>query len=127
MPKKEKEEICGHVNKHYINTKGRLEDLTCDLPKGHAGDHHAVCVRKIPDPLTDNKGRVIEERYREEEADAYWGDVAGTPAKDITEKPMPQLSQFQKDLLAEVLKKNPTMSIESALQQAQESPLWKAV
>lgn len=36
------EKLCGHVNKHYINTDGQLEDAACTLPKGHAGDHSAI-------------------------------------------------------------------------------------
>jgi hypothetical protein len=129
MPKsaEETKEVCGHINKHYVNPKGRLEDLPCDLEKGHAGDHHAFCVHLVSDPLTNPKGQVIEERYREEQAEAWWSEAAGVPAKDITEAPMPQLSQYQKDILADILKRNPTMSVEVALKQAQESPLWKAV
>lgn len=28
--------VCGHVNKHFYNTEGKLQDLKCDLPVGHA-------------------------------------------------------------------------------------------
>lgn len=126
MPKKD-EMVCGHINKHYVNHKGMLEDLRCDLPDGHSGDHHAIGRRKVSDPITDNKGRVVEERYHEEEVDAYWGDAAGVPAKEISEKPLPQLTQFQKDILSDVLKKNPEMKIEEAIEKAKESPIWSAV
>jgi len=118
--------LCGHINRHYYNPKGRLEDLACDLPKGHTGDHHAKHLINVPDPIVDSKGGVIEQHYRQEEADAYWGDAAGTPAQDIKAKDIPQLSQFQKDLVAEVMKSNPGMSAEDAVAEAKNSPIWLA-
>ena len=122
-----KEELCGHINKQHYNTKGRLEDLKCDLEKGHAGDHHAVYEKNTPDHETDDKGRVTKSRYAQEEAEAYWGELAGTPAKEISEAAVPQLSQFQKDLLGEVLKKSPNLTTEQALVVAKASPTWNAL
>jgi len=119
--------ICGHVNKQHYNTKGRLEDLTCDLEKGHTGDHHAIYEKNVPDHETDDKGRVTKSRYAQEETEAYWGEMAGTPAKEISEAAVPQLSQFQKDLLGEVLKKSPNLTAEQALAVAKASPTWNAL
>lgn len=120
-------EKCGHVNKQHYNTKSRLEDLVCDLEKDHKGDHHAFYQKNVPDHETDDKGRVTKSKYTQEEAEAYWGDMAGTPAKDISEVAMPQLSQFQKDLLGEVLKKNPNLTATEALAVAKSSPTWNAL
>lgn len=122
-----KETKCGHVNKHHYGSDGRLQDISCELLKGHDGDHKAVYMKLIPDHITNNKGVVIEEHYREQLAETYWGDMAGTPASAISEKPMPQLTQFQKDILSDVLKKSPSLSIEAAIEQARSNPLWAAV
>ena len=120
-------ELCGHINKQHYNTKGRLEDLTCDLEKGHTGDHHAIYEKNVPDHETDDKGRVKKPRYNQEKAETYWGVRAGTPAKEISEAAVPQLSQFQKDLLGEVLKKSPNLTAEQALAVAKASPTWNAL
>ena len=118
---------CDHVNKQHYNTKGRLEDLKCDLEEGHKGDHHAFYEKNVPDHETNDKGQVTKSRYTQETAEAWWGDLAGTPAKEITERPMPQLSQYQKDLLGDVLRKNPHLSAEQALAEAKNSPTWNAL
>lgn len=118
--------LCGHINKHFVNTDGRLKDLSCDLPKGHEGDHHAKAFKNVADNTYDLKGTVIRQEWRQEEVDACWGDAAGTPAKDIKEQPVVQLSQYQKDLVGEVLRKNPQLSVEDAIQQAKASPTWSA-
>lgn len=117
---------CGHVNKHFYNAKGKLQDLACDLPKGHAGDHHATYTRLVPEPLMNEKGQVVEERYNQTEDEAYWGDAAGVPAKDIHAEELPQLSEFQKDLVAAILKKTPGIPVEEAIRQARNSPVWTA-
>jgi hypothetical protein len=117
---------CNHVNKQHYNTDARLEDLACTLPKGHTGDHFAPYLRNVPDPITDLKGGVIQARYRQEEAEAWWSDAAGTPARDVKEGKIIQLSQFQKDIVAEILRKNPDMTAEAAIEQAKASPIWLA-
>lgn len=117
---------CGHVNKQHYNTKGRLEDLTCTLPKGHPGDHFATAMKNVPDHVYDMKGAAIQQKWNEVEAEVFWSDAAGTPAKDIKEKEIPQLSDFQKDLVASILKKNPDILVEEAIAQARNSPVWTA-
>lgn len=121
------ENLCGHVNKQYYNTAGRLEDLSCTLPDGHSGDHSAESKINVPDHIHDEGGRVVKSRYTQEERTAYWSDSAGTPAAQITEKQLPQLTEFQKDLLSEVLRKNPSMEVSAAVEMARSNPLWSAV
>lgn len=117
---------CGHINKHFYNSENRLTDLPCDLPDGHNGDHHARHVRLVPDHLVNEKGQVVQARYRTEEADAYWGDAAGIPAKDIHAVELPQLSEFQKDLVANLLRNHPELKAEDAVAEARKSPTWGA-
>jgi hypothetical protein len=117
---------CGHVNKQHYNTKGKLEDLACDLEPKHAGDHHAKYQKNVPEPVTDEKGRVTNVNYHEEEADAYWTNAAGKPAKDISEGTVPQLSLMQKDLLAQLMARNPDMTVEVALEKVKTDPRWNA-
>ena len=117
---------CGHINKQHYNVQGRLEDLACTLPKGHSGDHYARHLRKTPNHVYNEKGIVIQARYDEVEAETFWGDVAGTPASDIKEKEMKQLTGFQKDLLMTVMSKNPDMTVEDAIKQVRETPAWMA-
>lgn len=124
---KEEPKLCGHINKHFYNAKGKLEDLPCDLPARHKGDHHAVYTRLVPNPLLNEKGQVVEARYDEEQAEAFWGNAAGTLAKDIKAKEIPQLTEFQKDLVASVLKEHPEMPVEQAVEQAKSSLIWTAV
>lgn len=127
MPRKKNEETCQHINKQHYNAKGKLEDLQCDLPEGHKGDHHATYSRLIPDPLTDAKGIVIKEYYNEEEAEAFWGDAAGTPTSGIKPADIPQMTDYQKDLVMAVLKRDPTMQLEKAVEVAKTSGAWNAL
>lgn len=117
---------CGHVNKQHYNAKGRLEDLVCDREPGHDGDHHAICFRNVAEHVYNNKGVVVEEHYNQVEADSYWGNGAGVPAKDIKAGEAPQFSQFQRDLVAAILKTDPEMSAEEAYAKAKASPVWTA-
>jgi hypothetical protein len=48
------EEKCGHVNRHFYNTEGILEDLLCDLEAGHP----PVELRR--EKTTDAQGKVSE-------------------------------------------------------------------
>lgn len=118
--------VCGHVNKHFFNTHGKLEDLTCDLEKGHAGDHHAKCLINEPDPVTNEKGIVVQQRYREIEVEAFWNDMAGTPASEITAGEAVQLTGYQQDIVADILRRNPGMNAQDALKRARESEIWTA-
>lgn len=127
MPKKLDElSVCGHVNKHHYNRDKKLEDLPCDLEKGHAGDHHAKYPKNEPDPITNSKGQVVEERYKEVEAEAFWSDAAGMPANMIHAAEVEQLTMYQKDLLMGIMSKNDGMKVEEALAQAKLSAAWLA-
>lgn len=117
---------CGHISKHHYNAKGRLEDIACDLPKGHAGDHHAVYMKLVDDPETDLRGITVAHHYREVEADTFWGDAAGTPVNQIKEGKSLQLSNFQKDILADIMKGDESLKVEDALAIAKASPKWMA-
>jgi hypothetical protein len=118
---------CGHINKQHYNAKGRLEDLKCDLEEGHKGDHHAIYEKNIPDYETDEKGRVTKAKYTQEPAEAYWNSDAGIPASEIKEMAAVQMSQWQKDILGDVLRKSPDLPIEQAIAQAKASPSWNAL
>lgn len=120
-----KEGTCGHINKHYFNTQGKLEDLACDLPKGHTGDHHAIALRNMPEYTHDHKGIPIKVVYTETETETYWGDMAGTPAKEITAGEVSQLTAYQRDILMELMKKNPALSAEQALAAAKLEKNWR--
>lgn len=105
MPKKTDEGVCGHVNKHFYNTDGQLEDLVCTLPVGHepvllrtdnikdpGGEvrsvpvysklHQAEYEHKIADVIPPLKQRVEGKPiiYKVEKAVAEWTDAAGVPA-----------------------------------------------
>lgn len=118
--------VCGHINKQHYSSKGRLEDVSCDRVKGHSGDHHAKYMKKVDAPETDVRGIVIEHHYHDEEADTYWGDAAGVPANEIKEGKILRLSNFQKDILADIMNHDNSLTVEEALKQAQTSPKWMA-
>jgi len=90
MTETKKVETCGHINKHNWNYKEELgksvlEDLACDLPAGHVGDHSAEKYEVI----FQNNGNAGEGMKR-----VYWNDAAGTPADQIEE----DLSTLPEDL-----------------------------
>lgn len=100
----EKVKVCGHVNKHYHNIKGVLEDLPCSLSSGHEGDHFSkhLALRQVEDNFetaervaNGEKTYVIAGKtYMAIEVDGIWSREAGVPAKDI--KPDPeQLRQLK--------------------------------
>lgn len=127
MPRKKNEEAtCQHINKQHYNGK-RLEDLQCDLPAGHKGDHHGHYVRLVPDPITDAKGIVVKEYYNEEKAETYWNDAAGKPVSEIKPDAIPQMTDYQKDLVMAVLKRDPTMQLEKAVEAAKANGAWNAL
>ena len=72
-------EECGHINKQNWQYKEELdksvlEDLACDLEKGHEGNHSAEKFEKS----FKNDGLSTEGMVRVE-----WSDAAGTPADEI--------------------------------------------
>jgi hypothetical protein len=127
-PIKEPEpQVCGHVNRHSYGTDGKLQPLSCDLAPKHEGDHHARHIRNVKDePETDAKGRVVKQTYHTEEAETWWKDAAGKPAHLIPEGEIGQMSLLQKDLVMQILNKNPKMPVADAVKQAKSNPAWNA-
>jgi hypothetical protein len=117
---------CGHVNKQFYGVNGKLEDLACTREAGHKGDHFAPCLHNVPDHIYDQGGNVAKQHWVQEETVAAWGNAAGKPTTEIKEGKVNQLSQFQKDLVAQVLKENSGMGGEEALSVAKQSPAWLA-
>lgn len=127
MPRKKNEGTCPHINKQHYNTKGKLEDLQCDLPAGHKGDHHAVYIRLTPNHIADARGIVVKEHYDEDAADVFWGDAAGTLASGIRPAEVQQMTDYQKDLVMMELKRDPTLPLEKAVALAKEKGTWTAL
>lgn len=125
-PKVQAPETCGHINRHHYNAAGRLEELACTLLPKHTGDHSATYKKNVGDPVHDEKGRVIKVEYHEEEATAVWNDAAGKPAADIQEGEIAQMTLFQKDLVMQLLAKNPTLTVDQAVAQAKQMPEWNS-
>lgn len=117
---------CKHVNKQHVNEKGVLQDLVCTLPENHAGDHRARHLRRVGEPVTNEKGVILKMEYHEEEVEASWNDVAGKPASEISEEPVLQMSLLQKDLVMQILTRNPAMDVKQAIAQAKLSKEWNA-
>jgi len=99
--------ICGHINKHHNNVDGELEDLKCELPAGHQGDHQAdyLCFRATNGSVKQAKqiaqaqveGRAITifvsgKELIETVEKSYWSDGASVPAADIK----PDLEQLKR-------------------------------
>lgn len=118
--------VCGHINKHHYNTKGKKEEITCTLPKKHTGDHSAEYTRLVGTQISDEKGRVVRTDYHEEQAVAMWGDGAGVDAAQIYAGEVEQLSLLQKDLVMQVMAKAPNLSAAEALLVAKAQPEWTA-
>jgi hypothetical protein len=118
--------VCGHINKQHYNTKGKLEDLPCTLTKGHEGDHSAEYVKLVGEAVSDEKGRVVKVNYSEEQAVAYWGNAAGTPASKIQAGEIERMTLLQKDLVMQRMSRNPDLSVAEATAQAKASPEWTA-
>lgn len=91
---------CGHINKHFVNIDGVLENLYCVLPKDHEGDHEADydCLRPVDGSIAQARlisgGKkvltVAGKNYLELTERAYWSDGANTLAADIK----PDLAQL---------------------------------
>lgn len=118
--------VCGHVNKQHTGTDGKLQDLSCILPKEHSGDHKARHMRKVGEPVTNEKGQVLRTEYHEEEVDASWGDVAGKPVSEISEEATLQMSLLQKDLVMQILTREPALDAKQAIAKAKLSKEWNA-
>lgn len=101
--------MCKHINKQFIGIEGQLEDLVCDLPEGHTGEHRAKykalrLVDGMKDPRKETKIMNGREYYIVEE-DAEWGDAAGKTVFEIAEE-----MEAKRKQLAEFKEANPGMS-----------------
>lgn len=122
-----KHAACGHITRHHYNAQGALEDLACVLPASHAGDHSAPYMKSVGEPVHDEKGRVVKTVYHEEQAVAYWNDSAGKPANRIREGEVGQMTLMQKDLVMQMLGKEPDLPIENAITKARALPQWNSL
>lgn len=78
-------ELCGHVNRHSFDTDHKLDNLTCDLPTGHTGDHSALHMelqRTENANIIDGK-EVISVTFEKFAVRRGWNDMAGTPTSEI--------------------------------------------
>ena len=115
---------CGFVNKQHHGTKGKLEDLACTLPAGHDGVHSAPYKRLVATPVTDEKGRVIKNSYEEVEDISRWSDAAGVPSDQVFANTSDQMTLYQRDMVLQIIQKNPKTTVEQAIAQASQSEEW---
>ncbi len=79
---------CGHVNKQSFDINGKLKDVLCELPAGHAGDHSAKVKTLIKNPY-QTKNPEVEYKWVEgaeyeiREVVTFWSDAGGRPASQI--------------------------------------------
>ena len=94
-------ETCGHINKHSYGTDGKLDNLACDLPAGHTGNHSGqhlerakhqiagmteeVFVDVEKEVIANGRRQIIVEGQRlwQGLVRAEWNDQAGTLASEI--------------------------------------------
>ena len=117
---------CGHVNRQHYGTDGKLLEIVCDLEPKHEGDHHARAMRNVPEPVTNEKGIVTSVKQRQEEVGTWWGDKAAALTRDVIANVAEQMSLLQKDLVMDILNKNPNLTVEQAIAQAKASNAWQA-
>lgn len=82
---------CGHVNKHSRGTNGQLDDLPCEKPQGHDGNHGAFHLQYV----NNDSGLVIigKKKYTEDKVWCEWTDAAGVLASEIKPQELP-ISEF---------------------------------
>jgi hypothetical protein len=115
---------CSHINRHYYNTDGKLEELACVLADGHEGDHSAPAKRNEGDRVEDEKGRLVKVNYRQVDTTAYWNDMASKPTIEIVEGVSEQMNMMQKDLVMEIMKKNQNITVGQAIRMAKRNEVW---
>jgi hypothetical protein len=100
-------ELCGHINRHSYGIDGQLDNLACDLPKGHAGDHSAMHKEVNVSHMRDVNRKVTGEIRNEYKVRAYWGDAAGIPVGQLP--PTPEIQpptmlelEFGKDVAKQI-------------------------
>lgn len=69
-----KRNLCGHINRQFINIKGEHEPLTCTLEPGHEGNHMASYFHYVGSEISTGE--------------TEWSDFAGEyPASHVTPPP----------------------------------------
>lgn len=116
--------VCGHINKQHYGYDGKLEDLACALPGGHAGNHQAPYKRKVGTPVTNEKGMVVKMEYAEDETQSTWSDAAGVPAEQVHVGKAEQMTLYQRDLVLQIIQKNAKLTVEDAIAIASQSEEW---
>lgn len=120
-----KEEKCGHINRHAFGVDGKPLPLACDLPKGHQGNHHAHYKKNQPEYVYGEKGRVVKVIQNVVDGETFWQNGAGVPVSEIKGAEAEQLTQYQLDIVADVMKKNPSLKPEQALAAAKLEKAWR--
>jgi hypothetical protein len=81
---------CGHVNRHSIGLDKKPDNVACDLPKGHGGDHegeHEEYVKEY-DTRIENGIEITRTILVAVKRRVQWGDMAGIPFSQIP-RPLP--------------------------------------
>ena len=96
-------EICGHVNRHSYGVDRELDNITCDLPKGHDGDHSAMHdeLQKTENVKIVDGTEVVSVTYETIQQRRGWTDMAGTPVSQITPGTVeqPSLEEVEKRVM----------------------------
>lgn len=87
--------VCGHINRHSFGVDGEPDNLACERPKAHLGNHGADQLQRsrnlgeaLSPSMTASFKPVLhketgERLYYEGKIWSEWGDLAGTPADEI--------------------------------------------
>lgn len=124
MSEETPKDVCQSVNKQFYGTDGKLSDIQCELHANHTGDHQAKYERKVADYIHNEKGQIIKTEYHLEPATASWNDFAEQKVEEYKELPAIQMNALQRDLVMDVLQKNPNLKIEEAIERAKASEGW---
>lgn len=87
-------DLCGHINRHSYGVDGKPDELSCDLPLGHEGNHgawHYEEGTQLSSMLTDDESQKFEVKYMDDDGKPLyagtirreWNDMAGIPANEI--------------------------------------------
>jgi len=69
---------CGHINAHSLDLANKPDNLECDQPKGHPGNHSAPHMELNPEDIENPH-----------EVTAYWSDAAGADWEEPVVPPLP--------------------------------------
>lgn len=90
---------CGHINRHSIGLDRKPDNVACDKPKGHNGDHegeHEEYI-KFYETTIENGVEITRVKLVAEKRRVQWGDMAGIPFDKIPRPaplPPPTLSNL---------------------------------